>query len=217
MDYILMNKDTSCALFSCTHDEFGEEHAILWEWYTDLRPIGPGSLTAWLEKRKAPKHRKHIEPLSEFLACQLAELLCPQAVHCDLGFYHHKLISKRRLFTDEQHRLAKISDFPDRPTTVSGLLELYSALGETDALRRMFVLDDDQLFSPDYIYIRKCRSRIGVDFIKTARGMLTEDIRQELKNPDGFCFAPHPTIELPEARLERLSRIAERQRRAILA
>ena len=31
-----------------------------------------------------------IEPLSEFLACQLAEQICPQAVHYDLGFYHQK-------------------------------------------------------------------------------------------------------------------------------
>lgn len=95
------------------------------------------------------------EPLSEFLACQLAEQICPQAVHYDLGFYHQKLISK-------------------------------------------------------------CRPRIGVDFNKTAKGMLTDEIRQELKNLDGFRFAPHPTIELPKGRLEALSDVVERQRRAIL-
>ena len=49
MDYILMNKDVPCALFSCEQDEFGEESAALREWYTDLRPIGLQSLTAWLE------------------------------------------------------------------------------------------------------------------------------------------------------------------------
>ena len=69
MDYILMNKDVPCALFSCEQDEFGEESAILCEWYTDLRPIGLQSLTAWLEKRKAPKHRKHIEQLLEQYGC----------------------------------------------------------------------------------------------------------------------------------------------------
>ena len=218
--------------------------AVLREWYTDLRPIGLRSLTAWLERRKAPKHRKHIEqlleqcgciglegflrvthalslndtfwmkgvqdtlcwadvslyrnafdaliaqaafsgiiraetlsstspefgtdgyyakcwvreeegiylykagsdtyeiePLSEFLACQLAEQICPKAVHYDLDFYHHKLISKCRLFTDEQRSLIKISDFPDHPTTVAGLLRFYTDLGAEDALRRMFVLD----------------------------------------------------------------------------
>ena len=323
MDCILMNKDVPCALFSCEQDEFGEESAILREWYTDLRPIGLQSLMAWLEKRKTPKRRKHmeqlleqygcvglegflrvthalslndtfwvkeesetlcwdkvslyrnefdaliaqaafsgviseealsstspefgtdgyyakcwvresdgiylyksgsdtyeIEPLSEFLACQLAEQICPQAVHYDLGFYHQKLISKCRLFTDEAHGLAKISDFPDRPNSVSGLLKLYEEFGAEDVLRHMFVLDalilntdrhlgnfgflfdnqtmevkapapmfdhnrsllfdldEDQLAKPDW-YISKCRPRIGVDFIKTAKGVLTDEIRQE--------------------------------------
>lgn len=58
MQYILMNKDELWASFSCVQDEFGEENAVLNEWYTDLRPLGLQSLTAWLEKRKAPKHRK---------------------------------------------------------------------------------------------------------------------------------------------------------------
>ena len=69
MDYILMNKDVPCALFSCEQDEFGEESAILREWYTDLRPIGLQSLTAWLEKRRAPKRRKHMEQLLEQYGC----------------------------------------------------------------------------------------------------------------------------------------------------
>ena len=361
MDYILMNKDTPWALFSCSQDEFGEESAALREWYTDLRPIGLQSFTAWLEKRKAPKHRKHIEqlleqygcislegflrvthalslndtfwvkgvtetlcwndvslyrnefdafiaqaafsgviseeslsstspefgtdgyyakcwvreadgiylykggsdtyeiePLSEFLACQIAEQICPQAVHYDLDFYHHKLISKCRLFTDEQHGLAKISDFPARPVTVADLLQFYTDRGEDDALRRMFVLDalilntdrhlgnfgflfdnqtmkitkaapvfdhnrsllfdldEDQLQKPDW-YIRKCRPRIGVDFIKTARAMLTDDIRQDLQHLESFHFSPHPAIELPKERLAALENIVEHQRQAILA
>ena len=64
-EYILMNKDVPYALFSCAQDEFGEESAILREWYTNLRPIGLQSLTAWLEKRRAPKRRKHMEQLLE--------------------------------------------------------------------------------------------------------------------------------------------------------
>lgn len=360
MDYILMNKDAPYALFSCGQDEFGEEHAVLRKWYTDLRPIGLRSLTAWLEKRRAPKHRKHIEqlleqygciglegflrvthalslndtfwvkgvretlrwedvslyrntfdeliaqaafsgiiraetlsstspefgtdgyyakcwvrdedgiylykagsdtyeiePLSEFLACQLAEQLCPQAVPYDLAFYHHKLVSTCPLFTDEQHGLIKLSDFPDPPTTVADLLKFYADLGAEDALRRMFVLDalilntdrhlgnfgllfdnqtmaiqgaapvfdhnrsllfdldEDQLATPDW-YIGKCRPRIGVDFIQTARGMLTDGIRQDLKKLADFQFALHPTIAIPPARLEQLSCIVERQRRVIL-
>ena len=52
-EYILINQDVPYALFSCAQDEFGEESAIRREWYTDLRPIGLQSLTAWLEKRRA--------------------------------------------------------------------------------------------------------------------------------------------------------------------
>ncbi|RGC56124.1 hypothetical protein DXA92_09740 [Agathobaculum butyriciproducens] len=168
-----------------------------------------------------------------------------------------KLISKCRLFTDEAHGLAKISDFPDRPNSVSGLLKLYEKFGAEDVLRRMFVLDalilntdrhlgnfgflfdnqtmkvktaapmfdhnrsllfdldEDQLVKPEW-YVGKCRPCIGVDFIKTAKGMLTDEIWQELKNLDGFRFVPHPTIELPKGRLEALLDVVERQRRAIL-
>ena len=64
-----MNKDVPCALFSCEQDEFDEESAVLREWYTDLRPIGLQSLTAWLEKRRAPKRRKHMEQLLEQYGC----------------------------------------------------------------------------------------------------------------------------------------------------
>ena len=178
-------------------------------------------------------------------------------MHYDLGFYHQKLISKCRLFTDEAHGLAKISDFSDHPNSVSGLLKLYEKFGAEDVLRRMFVLDalilntdrhlgnfgflfdnqmmevktaapmfdhnrsllfdldEDQLAKPEW-YVGKCRPRIGVNFIKTAKGMLTDEIRQELKNLDGFRFVQHPTIELPKGRLEALSDVVERQRRAIL-
>ena len=55
--------------FRCAQDEFGEESAILREWYTNLRPIGLQSLTAWLEKRRAPKRRKHMEQLLEQYGC----------------------------------------------------------------------------------------------------------------------------------------------------
>ena len=47
--------------------------------------------------------------------------------------------------------------------------------------------------------------------------MLTDEIRQELKNLDGFRFMLHSDIELQEERLNRLSEIVEQQRRAILA
>ncbi len=68
-EYILINQDVPYALFSCAQDEFDEESAILREWYTDLRPIGLQSLTAWLEKRRAPKRRNHMEQLLEQYGC----------------------------------------------------------------------------------------------------------------------------------------------------
>lgn len=40
----------------------------------------------------------------------------------------------------------------------------------------LFDLDEEQMAKPDW-YISKCRPRIGVDFNKTAKGMLTDEIR----------------------------------------
>ena len=197
------------------------------------------------------------EPLSEFLACQLAEQICPQAVHYDLGFYHQKLISKCRLFTDEAHGLAKISDFPDRPNSVSGLLKLYEKFGAEDVLRRMFVLDalilntdrhlgnfgflfDNQtmevkapapmfdhnrslLFDMDqsqlenlFWCIGTCKPRIGTDFIATARGMLTPEIRRAVEGLREFSFRQHPEIRADQARLDALGAVVRSQAERIL-
>ena len=174
---------------------------------------------------------------------------CPSSLHVSLRsrFVHRlcitiwgsiikKLISKCRLFTDEAHGLAKISDFPDRPNSVSGLLKLYEKFGAEDVLRRMFVLDalilntDRHLGNFGFLFDNQTMK------VKTAAPMfdhnrsllfdLDEDqlvkpewyvgIWQELKNLDGFRFVPHPTIELPKGRLEALLDVVERQRRAIL-
>ena len=50
-----------------------------------------------------------LEPLSEYLAAQLAAELCPGAVAYDMDYYHGKLISKCPLFTSETVGLAKAS------------------------------------------------------------------------------------------------------------
>ena len=77
----------------------------------DGRPFRPNYLSElfgkFLADNDLPKIVLH-EPLSEFLACQLAEQVCPAAVRYDLDFYYHKLISKCRLFTDEAHGLVKL-------------------------------------------------------------------------------------------------------------
>ena len=69
MTYLLMNKDTPWLLFSCEHDEFGEIRLKELEWFTELRPLGYADLFSFLDRRKAPKHRKHIEQLLERYGC----------------------------------------------------------------------------------------------------------------------------------------------------
>ena len=97
---------------------------------------------------------------------------------------------------------------------------------ETMALRRLAPvfdhnralfpeLDDEQLAQPDW-YIAHCRPRLGVDFVKTARGLLTDAIRRDLEALRDFSFADHPTIHIPEERRDRLGAIVRGQVRRIL-
>ena len=53
-----------------------------------------------------------IEPLSEFLATQVADILCRNNVKYELTFYHGRLASRCKLFTSEQFGLAKMSTLP---------------------------------------------------------------------------------------------------------
>jgi len=76
-------------------------------------------------------------------------------------------------------------------------------------------LDEDQLGKPEW-YIRKCCPRLGKDFVLTARGLLTSEIRSDLQNLKGFCFTPHPEIAIPQTRIDALNRIVNEQIRAIL-
>lgn len=69
MTYVLMNKDFPWLLFSCERDEFDEVQLSELEWFTDLRPLGYVDLFTFLDRRKAPKHRKHIEQLLERYDC----------------------------------------------------------------------------------------------------------------------------------------------------
>ena len=65
----LMNKDTVWLLFESSCDEFNETVFSEKEWFTDLRPHGYTDLYSFLDGRKAPKHRKHIEKLLERYNC----------------------------------------------------------------------------------------------------------------------------------------------------
>ena len=83
-----------------------------------------------------------IEPLSEYLSCQIAERLQLPHVTYDLAFYHGKLISKCRLFTDEATGLVKAHDvLPKGERTVAAMLDYFASIGSEDAFRRMCILD----------------------------------------------------------------------------
>ncbi len=204
----------------------------------------------WLYKSGSGLHV--IEPTSEFLVSQLAEKICPNAVHYDLEIYHDKLVSKCPLFTSEATGLAKASAVFRGEQTIPRLLDYCQALGSDGDFRRMCVLDaitlnpdrhygnfgflfdnqtmaiagmapifdnnralfpeldEDALAAPDW-YIDHCRPKLGRDFIITARGLLTDEIRADLEKLKGFQFANHPRIPINETRLELLNAIVQRQ------
>ena len=360
--YVLLNKDVPMLEFYCRRNEFDEPEFFEDQWLTSLRPIGYRSLPAFLEHRKAPKHRKHIqqlleqygcddpegflrvthalslndtfwvreadspltwqevslytnpfseiiseaafdgiisetdlsstspefgtdgqyakcwkredsgiflyksgsahyeiEPLSEFLASQLSERLCPGAVPYDMDYYRGKLVSKCPLFTTESVGLAKASAvFCWMERTMPELLDYFDSIGSGDAFRRMCVLDavilntdrhygnfgvlfdtetlkvqgmapvfdhnrsllpqldNDQLTDPAW-YMQHFRPRLGQDFILNARGLITDEIRQDLVELKDFEFRQHPHIHAEQERLVALSRIVRNQVQQILA
>lgn len=197
-----------------------------------------------------------LEPVSEFLASQLAACICSESVPYDLGFHHGALISKCPLFTSEQYGLAKAAVLT-KDRTISGFLRYFESIGSDDAFRRMcvldalilnidrhsrnfgilydndtlqvqkmapvfdnnrsllFDLDNEQLKHTDWC-IRHCSPRLGVDFIATAQGLLTDAIRSDLKNLRGFRFAQHSEISIEPERLDLLSGIVQHQLNKIL-
>lgn len=359
--YVLMNRDEPVLDFTCRRNKFDEPEFFEDHWQTDYRPIGYRSLASFLEYRKAPKHRKHIqrllerygcddleefikitcalslndtfwvrgadssltwkdvslysnefneliseaafdgtisetvlsstspefgtdgyyakcwvreeadiylyksgsahyeiEPLSEYLAAQLAVEICPSSVSYDLGYYHDKLISKCPLFTSETVGLAKASAvFGGEECTIPEMLRFFTELDGADAFRRMCILDAiilnpdrhygnfgvlfdtatmkmlrmapvfdhnrslfpeldiDQLTSPQW-YINHCRPRLGKDFLVTAKGLLTDDIRKDLEKLREFSFSQHPHIHAEQTRLDALSSIVRSQITQIL-
>ena len=359
-EYFLMNKNENVLTFELVKNEFGEYSATERQWHVNYRPIGYRSLEGFLERRKAPKHREHIqklleqygcdnlegflkvshalslndtfwvkeieddivwenvslyrkefdrliseaafdgsqnsselstitpefgtdgnfakcwlrdedeiflyktgskqyeiEPISEFLASQLAEKLCHKHVKYDLDFYRGKLISKCRLFTTESVGLAKAASIFQENKKISFMLDYFERLGSGDTFRRMCVLDalifnpdrhfgnfgilfdtatmeplsmcpvfdnnrslfpdldQNQLENPDW-YIQKCKPMFGKDFIITAKNLITPEITSDLESIQGFRFAQHPKIHIPEERLTALSNLVNRQIRAIL-
>ena len=360
--YILLNKDIPTLAFHCRRNEFDEPEFFEDQWFTPLRPIGYRELTSFLDHRKAPKHRKHIqqlleqygcddpegflrvthalslndtfwvresdspltwrevslytnpfseiiseaafdgiisetdlsstspefgtdgyyakcwkreasgiflyksgsahyeiEPRSEYLAAQLSGQLCPGAVPYDMDYYREKLVSKCPLFTNETVGLAKASAvFRGEERTIPELLAYFESIGSGNAFRRMCVLDaiilntdrhygnfgvlfdtdtleirgmapvfdhnrsllpeldNDQLADPAW-YLQRCKPRLGQDFIRNARGLLTDDIRWDLMELKDFTFQQHPCIHAEQERLDALSKIVQRQIHLILS
>ena len=68
-EYILMNKDCRVLSFLCIRNEYDEPTFQELQWFVEYRPIGYKSLTGFLERRKAPKHREHIQRLLERFGC----------------------------------------------------------------------------------------------------------------------------------------------------
>ena len=231
----------SSSSFSSTSPEFSTDgqYAKCWMREDD---------TIWLYKTGGVFG---MEPLSEYLASQLAACLCPDAVSYDLGFYHGALISKCPLFTSETFGLAKAAVLT-KDRTVSGFLHYFESIGsgrmcildalilntdrhsgnfgvlylnDTMQVQKMapvfdnnrsllFDLDNDQLKNTEWC-IRHCSPRLGVDFIATARGLMTDALRSDLENMRDFRFEQHPNIPAPQERLDRLTEIVQRQLRII--
>ena len=361
VQYVLLNKDDPVLAFYCQRNDFEEPEFFEDQWLTSLRPIGYRGLAAFLEHRKAPKHRKHIqqlleqygcddlegflrvthalslndtfwvreadspltwrevslytnpfseiiseaafdgiisetdlsstspefgtdgyyakcwkredsgiflyksgsvhyeiEPLSEYLAAQLSGQLCPEAVPYDMDYYREKLVSKCPLFTNETVGLAKASAvFRGEERTIPELLAYFESIGSGDAFRRMCVLDaiilntdrhygnfgvlfdtstleiqrlapvfdhnrsllpeldNDQLADPAW-YLRRYKPKLGQNFIRNAKGLLTDDIRRDLMELKDFTFQQHPCILAEQERLDALSRIVQSQIHLIL-
>lgn len=233
---------------SSTSPEFGTDGCFAKCWVREADGI-------FLCKRGSAQ--LEIEPLSEYLAYQLAREICPYSIPYDLAYYHGKLVSKCRLFTDEETGLAKAGRIFGKPVSIPELLDYFEGLGSGDAFRRMCVLDalilnpdrhygnfgvlfdtetmeilkmapvfdnnrgllpeldDDQLRKPDW-YIQRCTPKLGRDFIVTAKGLLTDDIRRDLKRLNDFCFRQHPQIRASRQRLDALSSIVRNQAKKIL-
>ena len=235
--------------FSSTSPEFGTDGYFAKCWIREEQKI---------MLYKCGSDTFELEPLSEFLATQVAEKICPTTVRYDLDFYHGHLVSKCELFTSEELGLVKAhSILPHGQRRISDMLRCFEGLGFSDAFRRMCVLDalivnvdrhlgnfgvlidnttmEIRLMAPAFDHNRSlmfdmdmnqlenlrwcishCKPRIGSDFISTARGMLTPEIRNDLESIREFSFEQHHEILTDPERLDALSTVVRMQAAKIL-
>lgn len=67
-EYELMNKDNIVATVSCIRDEFNDLHFEIQHVFSQL-PIGFKTFKDWIENRRAPSNRQHIEKLLKRCNC----------------------------------------------------------------------------------------------------------------------------------------------------
>ena len=79
----------------------------------------------------------------------------------------------------------------------------------------LFDMDQSQLENLPWC-IGTCKPRIGTDFIATARGMLTPEIRNDVEGLREFSFRQHPEIRADQARLDALGAVVRSQAERIL-
>lgn len=165
---------------------------------------------------------------------------CPLFTNESVGF-----VSARELFGRRKRTIPQILDFfqgigggdafrrmfvldavilnPDRHYGNFGALfdtstmDLLGMAPVYDNNRALFPeLDLDRLQSPDW-YIARCKPRYGEDFLLTARELMTEDIRRDLRRLTDFQFRQSPVLPVAEERSEVLSELVQSRIRELLS
>jgi hypothetical protein len=123
----------SSTTLSSTSPEFGTDGAYAKCWQRENGKV-------YLYKSGSDTYE--IEPLSEFLTTQVADILCRDNAQYELTFYHGRLASKCELFTNEQFGLVKMAALPvSNRRNPAAFLKFAEQYGSEDLMRRMFVLD----------------------------------------------------------------------------
>ena len=118
----------SSTTLSSTSPEFGTDGAYAKCWQRE-------NGTAYLYKSGSDTYE--IEPLSEYLATQVADILCRNNAKYELTFYHGRLASKCKLFTSERFGLVKLSALPvSNRRNPAAFLKFAEQYGSEDLMRR---------------------------------------------------------------------------------
>lgn len=120
--------------FSSTSPEYGTDGTYAKCWVREENQI-------ILLKSGSDTHA--IEPYSDFLASQLAKIICRDTVPYELSAWHGKTVSTCPLFTSEQVGYVPAVRLLDerKHNQVAYLLDYFARYDEEDAFRRMIVLD----------------------------------------------------------------------------